>query len=635
MCGFVGVINKDERPLDFGVLSSMNNEIIHRGPDDQGYALFDFKGRYKSINSSRNDLENTFPCGIGFRRLSIQDLTYSGHQPMISEDQNVIIVFNGEIYNAPSLREQLEMTGLEFRGTSDTEVLLNYYTQNGLSKLLDEIVGMFSIFIVDLTHKTSFLIRDHFGIKPLYYNDSENTFLFGSEIKSFLKHPDFHAKLNKEHFAEYLMFRFCAQERTLVQGVKQVKPGHYLEISQNTVIERCYWDVANIIEDPRKSSSDSIESLLKESVKSQLLSDVKVGCQLSGGIDSSLVTVFARKHFNSNMDTFSIVFKDKNYSEEKWIDTVCETTKTRAHKFNLSNDYFWKNLKKASWHLDNPITIPNTLGIFLLAEGAKPHSTVLLSGEGADEVFCGYSRYFDVLNKDHLDRRKFYYNLPFIGKRLVSRFNPNNSLEGFFIESSATAPLKQIKGILKDTKSLDLAIHRREKLFPHKGSLLQRCSVYDLKTYLIDLLNRQDKMMMAHSVENRVPFLDKELVTRALNLDDKEKVDFRFSFLKLSKPSNFTKHILKKIAASVFSHEFVYRSKSGFPIPVREIMFKSDFVEMVENELFPSLEKREVIDMTGVYKMWNNAKESNSSKNLKLLWSIVSFEIWATQFFNE
>ena len=311
MCGITGILNLDFRPIDFRTLNRMSEMQKHRGPDDQGFVGFSFsQSRVSAVDINSNEIKtNSFHGGIGFNRLSILDLSINGHQPMISKDGKVVIAYNGETYNAFDFKNELEKKGYQFKSQTDTEVLLHLYQEYGIEKMLELVNGMFAFSIIDLELNKLFLARDHVGIKPIYWYKKGELFLFASEIKSFISHPDFHAEIEEKHVDEYFYYKYNAHDRTVFKDVKQLPPGYYLEVSMQGEKLVKYWepDLTTRNSLSELDATKRLEEILKTSVKSQLLSDVKVGCQLSGGIDSSLVTTFARGYFNADMDTFSVI----------------------------------------------------------------------------------------------------------------------------------------------------------------------------------------------------------------------------------------------------------------------------------------------------------------------------------------
>ena len=633
MCGFTGFINLNNQPLNSRVLKAMTDIQEHRGPDDQGMVGFSlFKDLKVDVIDNEMAEFSHLHAGIGFNRLSILDLSKNGHQPMISHCGNYILAYNGETYNALSFRDDLIAKGHPIKSRTDSEVILYLYIEYGIDKMLDMLNGMFAFIIVDLKQRKSFIVRDQLGVKPMYIYKTPNVFMFSSEIKSFTEHPDFKAELNTNHLDEYLLFRYCAHDRTLYKDVKQLPPGHYYEISEDEVKVKKYWSYKMMDERDinLKDAVELLDTTFKDSIKSQLMSDVLVGCQLSGGIDSSLVTTYAREFFNANMDTFSIVFSDKKYSEEEFINYVTNHTNSDSHRYQYSNQYAFENFFKATWHLDQPISIPNTLGIKRLAERAKENVTVLLSGEGADELFGGYSRYHDLSCRFNMNL-KSYSKMPVIGNKIQNKYDLAQTPEDFFIMSSSAMSLKDFKtfSIANDIESV---LAQRKELFPTQGDIIKRASAYDLKTYMVDLLNRQDKMTMAHSVENRVPFLDKNMVDLVASLPSELLVKKCSDIRHLNKSNTYTKHILKELAVKRFNTDFVYRKKSGFPLPVKDLFLKTKMNELIQDQLLPGIKSRGIFDFDAISKIWNKKENEFSKSDIKNLWMFFAFETWAQTF---
>lgn len=633
MCGFTGFINLDNQPLNSRVLKAMTDIQSHRGPDDQGMVGFSlFKDLKVDVIDNEMAEFSHLDAGIGFNRLSILDLSKNGHQPMISHCGNYILAYNGETYNALSFRDDLIAKGYPIKSRTDSEVILYLYIEYGIDKMLEMLNGMFAFIIVDLKQCKSFIVRDQLGIKPMYIYKTPNVFMFSSEIKSFTEHPDFKAELNTNHLDEYLLFRYCAHDRTLYKDVKQVPPGHYYEISEDEVKVKEYWSY-KMVDERDINLNDAVELLdttFKDSIKSQLMSDVLVGCQLSGGIDSSLVTTYAREFFNANMDTFSIVFSDKKYSEEEFINYVTNHTNSDSHRYQYSNQYAFENFFKATWHLDQPISIPNTLGIKRLAERAKENVTVLISGEGADELFCGYSRYHDLSCRFNMNL-KGYAKMPVIGSKIQNKYDLAQTPEDFFVLSSSAMSLKDFK-TFSIANDIERVLAQRKELFPTEGNIIKKASAYDLKTYMVDLLNRQDKMTMAHSVENRVPFLDKNMVELVAGLPSELLVKKCNDIRYLNKSNTYTKHILKELAVKRFKTDFVYRKKSGFPLPVKDLFLKTKMNELIEEQLLPGIKSRGVFNFDAVSKIWNKKENEFSKSDIKNLWMFFAFETWAQTF---
>ncbi len=621
----------------------MADAIRHRGPDDQGFRLFSLEAG-KSAEFRRESPPPptpAFPGAVGFNRLSILDLSEHGHQPMCNADGSVFIVYNGEVYNAFDYTAELEAAGFRFRSRSDTEVILYLYERYGFEGMLERLNGMFAIVIVDLNKGELHIARDHLGVKPLYWTmvgsgGAGRTFMFASEVKAFLSHPAFRAELDEENLDEYLTFRYCASDRYLLKHVKQLPPGHRLRLTHSGVTVSRYWQVS----DPQKiamspdEALDGLDRLLRDSVKSQLLSDVKVGCQLSGGIDSSLVSVFARSHFDADMDTFSVVFQDQAYSEERWMTQAAVRANADSHRFMFTERVFFDNLDRATWHLDQPLNHPNSLGIDLLARRSRELVTVLLSGEGADELFGGYLRYYYAAMRPRaMPWLGMLSRLPGVGRKFTSIFGEHSMSDAdVFIMASA---YQRAVDLLSARPGADLArvMQRRRDIFAEgRSDHLSNCLKYDLQTYLVDLLVRQDKMTMSHSLENRVPFLDRPLVDFVRTLPSNFLIGSSLR-LRDSRMRN-TKVILKRLAARVFDDQFVYRPKSGFSLPLTHYYAQPEFRELMEDRLLPGLRKRGLVREDILASWWRQAS-GMSQRISETLWIYIAFELWAQRFLDQ
>lgn len=635
MCGITGVINLDFKPVDLNVLRQMSYIQKHRGPDDQGFAGFSFKEKIIKPLNPGEKVSGLPPYhgGLGFNRLSILDLSLNGRQPMISDSGKVVIVYNGETYNAFQFKPELEKKGYRFKSNTDTEIVLNLYMEYGIEKLLELVNGMFGFCIVDLNMNRVFLARDHAGIKPLYWFKKNKTLLFASEIKAFLKHPVFLPEINRQNIDEFLFYKYNAFDRTLFNNVYQVPAGHYLEISESKQNLRRYWNPEILPLNSNKNDAlNLLENSLKSSVAQQLMSDVKVGCQLSGGIDSSLVTTFARKYFDANMDTFSIIPANRNFSEEKYIDQVIKLTNSVSHKFELTSDYFAQNVIAATWHLDVPLPIPQTVGLKRLANGAAKNVTVLLSGEGSDEIMGGYVQHY---NQAFKMRNQFFISfmskLPFKGEKIRKQYLPDIPEKDYFIKHRAAFHLNEFK-LFKPDANLDMIWQQRRNLFPDYKSRLLQIRYYDMKTWLVNILNMQDKMMMAHSIENRVPFLDRNLINLVFSLPTVFFVKSNRNPFQYNSPNKYTKILLKRLAEKYYNNDFVYRTKMGFNQPLHNYFAHPMMKDLMNDLILPGIKNRGLIDHKIVKAAWKNNKNPAISQNLDLIWICFSFELWAQIF---
>lgn len=580
MCGLAGFVNLDGAPADLAVIAAMTRSLAHRGPDDRGEQAFSLRG------------QETPDSALGFRRLKILDLSDRGHQPMANPAGTILLACNGEVYNAFDYKAELESAGFRFRSRSDTEVVLYLYERYGLDGMLERLNGMFAIAIADLRSQVVHLARDHFGIKPLYWTQAGPAVLFASELKALLSHPAFVPQIDERSVDEQLAFRYVSGADTLLKGVHQLRPGHRLTIAPGGVTSARYWSIPERVDGgsvPREAA-DQLDRLLRDSVRSQLLSDVKVGCQLSGGIDSSLVTALARSE-GAASDAFSVIFEDPKFSEEPWIAEASAVTGSASHRWLFSEDAFIEPLEAATWHMDQPISHPNSLGIWLLARHARQHVTVLLSGEGADEVFAGYSRFQKAAQQSPEE---------FVQATMFQRPSKLTQLR----------PDADLAGVLAGRATVFAEGH---------GNPLANCLKYDMQTFLVDVLMRQDKMTMAHGVENRVPFLDRRVVEFARSLSDEQ-------LLGPGRP----KAVVKDVARRYFGESFVERPKAAFNLPLSQYFRSARFTALMEDQLLPGMTQRGLVSVPAVRALW---KRSLSAPALtEIFWIPVALELWAQQF---
>lgn len=607
----------------------------HRGPDAMGYCLFSFqRTAARTIHGElRETLSDTWEGGLAFNRLSIPDISPDAHQPMATTDGQVHIVFNGEIYNAADFRGELQSHGYAFRTSSDTEVILYLYHRFGLEETLRRLNGMFAFCILDLRNRTLLLARDRLGIKPLYLYRCGGLTLFSSEIKSFYAHPGFQAELEESHLHEFLTFRYSAGERTLLRNVSQLEPGRYAVLSSDNLQIHRYWEPPHrkgIGEPLAQDALKSFESALEESVRLRLLSDVPLGCQLSGGVDSSIINLLASRNTQGNLGAFSVILNDPMFSEKPWMDVAAKRSGVQCHQFLLQGDFFVNNLDRATWHCDLPINHPNSLGIFFLAQNARKLVTVLLSGEGADELLGGYPRHALLYLGHRLGfLRTALAGLPGAGKRFGRVLGRGPSEAWSVIRATAFNDFEDIRKIFP-SYSLERAVAPREHVFSQqKGDFLTRFLNYEMLTYMVELLVRQDKMTMAHSLENRVPFLDHNLVGFVRNLRAENLVHLISPWNPSCEKS--TKVILKSLARQYFSRDFVFRAKSGFAIPLREFFSHPLMRERMNDEILPGIRERGIFSEGPLRSIWKRMSSADTAE-LELLWACVSFEVWSQRF---
>lgn len=610
MCGIVGMFNYAGKKINnTSCIADMLNRQTHRGPDDSGIRICDFANHWsKEICKEETLSYNGLDAVVGFNRLSIRDITCNGHQPMVKNNEklknDIIICFNGEIYNSENIKKELENRGYYFQGTSDTEVLLNCYIEYGLEKCLDLCDGMFAFAILDLNCNKLFLARDRVGIKPLYYiNDGEKVY-FASEYKSFLDLNDLNLTINFDAVTEFLIYR-CIYQKTLFKEIDQVNPGEYLEFSYKGELQKYkYFNVDKYKRE--KSLNIDIENIINSSVKSQMVSDVNVGCQLSGGVDSSIVSYAAAQ--NGLGDTESIVFNEEKYNEKRYIDIVSKKINIKAHRYLFTEDDFRNYFEKSIYHLESILNHPNSMGIMKLTEKAKRNVSVLLSGEGGDELGGGYEWFS-------------------IGAKIRKGKNCDEKFSEFVIDFPQVIPTSLIKRCFHNADIGKIKDERRKLFDSFSGTLFDKQQKYEISTYLPEVLVRQDKMSMANSIENRVPLLSNEMIAYALRVPEKQLLAERFVPFHMQIEG---KNVLKKLCAKYFGKEFAYRNKMGFPIPIVEYMKRDYFKKYFYENIYPDMKKRNWLDAEFVLEEYS--RFCNGDGNFDLIWRCVCFEVWCQLF---
>jgi asparagine synthase (glutamine-hydrolysing) len=563
MCGICGVFHPDRATLvSRTTLVGMNDQIAHRGPDDNGFFVE----------------ENV---GLAMRRLSIIDIQ-TGHQPITNEDETLWIVFNGEIYNHQELRKDLESRGHRYRTRSDTETIVHLYEQYG-EDCVHHLRGMFAFAIWDRSRRRLFIARDRLGIKPLYYYYDGKTLLFGSEIKALLAHPGMKPEFNRQTLAEYLAFGYISGAESMYAGIRKLLPGHILNLDERGQLETAqYWDLNVAVDDGNRPPDQYVaryRELLEECVSSHLMSDVPLGVFLSGGLDSSAVAALATKIRKEPLETFSVGYGEEAFSELPYARTVAEHLKSKHHEVRLSREEFFQNLPRLIWHEDEPIVWPSSVALYFVARLARERVTVVLTGEGSDETLGGYTRYPWTLLNSRLD--SVYRALtPAAGRRLLRTMIKHGPLSAttkrklehtflgrdgaswtsFYFDNfySAFSDLQQQELLTPEARQAAGDAYAGSMLYwdPFSSDLLHHLLYTDIKTYLVELLMKQDQMSMAASIESRVPFLDHVLVEFTASIPAK------YSIRGLA-----GKDILKSAVADLLPEAITHRKKLGFPTP--------------------------------------------------------------------
>jgi len=625
MCGIAGILKFNGlEESDLQAIQTMTDIIAHRGPDDQG--IFLSSGPAPGLALSN-------------RRLSIIDLSSAGHQPMSDLSGRFWIAYNGEIYNFKELRTLLQNRGWTFRSRTDTEVLLYLYVDYGPA-CLSMLDGMFAFAVWDEREKSLFLARDRMGKKPLFYYLDDEKFLFGSEIKCLLSYPGIHTGPNFKEFPNYFSLRYVPAPNTMFKNIYKLPPASYASVDNGSLRIRKYWDVQPNLTKRRKNPGKEIEKELVDkfelSVEKRLISDVPLGVFLSGGIDSSSIVAVMFKLLGENIKTYSVGFKWPWLSELGYAKMVAETYKTDHHEVVVSPSDFMNNLDKIIWFRDIPLSEPADVPVFQLSRVASEKVKVVLSGEGGDEVFGGYYKYFlerfaqymrgipsplrTLLLKSagtlpfKLIKIKHYIRVAFI----------EDDLERAFAWFSSVAE-ESLNRILSDDfrQSTNLPKEISSDLFLLGYSGAEALSYLDLRYWLPDnLLERADRLTMANSLELRAPFMDHSLAEFSFFLPESLKTRL-FS----------TKILFKQAMKRLLPEKIIYRKKVGFSTPINH-WFRKELKGWAGDIIFSSgCRQRGLFNHKIIEKIFKSHL-SGKEDNWKFLWTIVNFELWFNKFFD-
>jgi asparagine synthase (glutamine-hydrolysing) len=627
MCGICGIFfSERDWHAKRDALARMNSRIVHRGPDDEGFFVE----------------ENV---GLAMRRLSIIDLK-SGHQPLANENQDVWIVFNGEIYNHAQLRTQLEAKGHRYRTRSDTETIVHLYEEYGRD-CVKHLRGMFAFVIWDRRKRGLFVARDRLGIKPFYYRWDGKSFLFGSEIKAILAYPEIAAEFNRGTLAEYLAFGYITGPETMFAGIRKLMPGHTLELVEGgePKIER-YWDLTT--EPDREPQSHeyyvrTYREMLESAVESHLMSDVPLGVFLSGGLDSSAVAALTAKIRNDRIQTFAVGYGEEEFSELPYARQVAEHIRSDHHEVRLSREEFFRTLPQLIWHEDEPIVWPSSVALYHVARLARERVTVVLTGEGSDETLAGYTRYAWTLLNSRMDRTYRALTPSFlrtslqavigaaplpatIHRKLEHTFLMRNgeSWPSFYFDNFYSAFSANELSELLTRGALDTAGHAYDGSMQawerSSGDMLHRLLYTDINGYLIELLMKQDQMSMAASIESRVPFLDHPLVEFTARIPASQQIRGLAG-----------KFILKEAVADLLPREIIYRKKMGFPTPWAYWLGGSQLREIERLLLEPRTEARRLFRPQAIQQIFAEHRAKHRDHGNRI-WRLLNLELWQRVF---
>jgi len=625
MCGIAGYVSATPVTDTHSILRRMTDAIAHRGPDDSGF------------------YSDEHAC-LGHRRLSIIDLA-AGHQPMTNEDSSLWIVYNGEVFNHAAIRPRLEGAGHRYQSHCDTETILHAYEESGPS-CLDLFRGMFAFAIWDKNAKRLFCARDRLGKKPFYYFWNGRVFAFASEIKALLEHPEISAEFEEAVLPEYLAFGYVSEERTLFRGIRKLAPGHHLTLDlgarEPELAITQYWDVPAAKPAHGTDEQQFIRETrrrLEETVELRLMSDVPLGMFLSGGVDSSAIAAITKRLTDSPVKTFSVGYAEERYSELSYAAQVASSIGTDHHEIRVGIDDFFNALPRLIWHEDEPITWPSSVSLHFVSKLAAEQVKVVLTGEGSDELFGGYERYrWTILNSRLGDT---YSIVPAALRRLVRsqlagssllRADLRRKLRHTFLGRENT-----IEALLLDNFYSAFSLDEQMRLLSsapealygnymryfraHGNDSLQAKMLYaDQKTYLVELLMKQDQMSMSCSIESRVPLLDHELVEFSTTIPDHLKMRGKVQ-----------KYIFKKAVEDLLPPEITYRKKMGFPTPLRQWL-----LDKRAEPLYTALKDRSgflasLVDsreLQGLISRHLNGTEDATDR----LWRLLNLQLWGDLF---
>lgn len=606
MCGIAGYVSNNKKTSK-KVLKAMTDRIIHRGPDGEGFYLDD-------------------TVALGHRRLAILDLE-TGDQPIYNEDQNIVIVFNGEIYNYKELTEELKEKGHTFKTTTDTEVLVHGYEEWG-HDLVNKLRGMFAFAIWNKKEKELFSARDGWGIKPYYYYENNGVFMFASEIKAFLDHPDFKKEFNDEILSAYLCFNSVPTEETFFKGVKRLEPGHYLTYKDSCITLKRFFKL-EFDEQPNdiEKSAEEINEAMIDSVKRHFHADVEVGSLLSSGVDSSYIVSIGKPN-----KTFTVGYDNPKYNEITYAEDLTKKLGINNISKIMTQEEYINNFPKLMYHMDEPLADPSIIALHSISELASHHVKVITSGEGADELFGGYNTY-----KEEIDQA-WYMKIPFPLRRLASMIaGIFPEVRGFNFIYRRGKHLKDynigLGRIFRDEEAMKIVkvknqIHTKDIVAPfyeeykNNSSMVQR-QVIDFYFWLVrDFLHAVDRSGSMFGIECRTPFLDERVYNIARKLPASSKIN-----------KENTKVALRKAAQKIIPNESYKKKKLGFPVPLREWVREEKLYNEIKKE-FNTKTAAKFFDTKRINKLLE-AHKSGKKDCYKKVWTIYTFLVWYKQYFEE
>jgi asparagine synthase (glutamine-hydrolysing) len=628
MCGIAGFVTVEPGSGSEAVLARMTGQIRHRGPDAEGF--------YSDAHAF-----------LGHRRLSIVDLAL-GQQPMTQETGDVFLIYNGEIFNHADLRPELERAGHRYHSRSDTEMVLHAWEQYGPA-CLERFRGMFAFALWDARKRRLFCARDRLGIKPLYYYWDGRLLVFASEMKALWEHPALSPALEESALPEYLAFGHLNDDGTMFRGVRKLMPGHWLSLDLSGAAPRFeiqrYWEIPKPPEEPERRDDRSwieeCRARLEETVRMRLMSDVPLGMFLSGGVDSSAIAALMKGMVSGPVQSFAVGYRENEYSELAYARQAAQSIGTEHHEVTIGREDFFEALPRLVWHEDEPISWPSSVSLYFVSRLAAERVKVVLTGEGSDELFGGYARY-----GHYLDSQRWvsaWKMAPGALRRLVASGVGNSGLlsadlrrkiqhtflgrelttESLYIDNfyGGFAP-GELRRLFAPVNGLDGRYEHFLGYWEQRASqsLLTRMLYADQKTYLVELLMKQDQMSMACSIESRVPFLDHPLVEFAARVPDRLKVR-----------NGVGKYILKEAVAGLVPPELLHRKKMGFPTPLRPWLLDAGSRPWLESLTDPDgllaayTDRRALEELLARHR---NRQEDSTDR----IWRLLNLQLWGDLF---
>lgn len=614
MCGICGYLS--ESVIDKQLLTDMNDTMNHRGPDDSGI-----------WQKKMGNIE----VGFAHKRLSILDLSELGHQPMLSKDGRYVITYNGEVYNYTEIREHLIEKGFRFSSNCDTEVILSAFQCWGV-ECFSKFNGMFAIAIMDLEEKYLVLARDRLGKKPLYYYRGEKSFVFASELKAIMKFPYFQKKINVEIIGNYLANKYIEAPHSIFENTYKMVPGTYVIYKDNKIETHEYWSILDVyrsaVVEERISFNEYkrlLDDKLNESVKARMIADVPLGTFLSGGIDSALITAIAQKNSDVPINTYTIGFHDEERNEAPYAKEIADYLGTKHHEHYVSeNDIFHLIEDITRWY-DEPFSDSSQLPSMLVSKFAAHDITVALSGDGGDELFCGYKMYDLVWIAEHADvLGSIAYHLPGI-RQLLSKIRPE--LKAFINNRDVNYKTQLFSDVMTDVVEKILGKTISQKKYPHEAIIVKnvpeadwqtRRMLLDIQTYLPDeILCKMDRAAMKYSLEVRCPLLDYRVV------EDAFKIPHKYKYKGFSK-----KHILKELAYDYIPKTLLDRPKKGFGVPLRKWLRTTLHEEVLRYAEPKILERQGIFVSDAIQELIQIQQKSDVIIYSSVLWSFYIFQKW-------